>query len=339
MARGPGNRRAPTINDVAAAAGVGRGTVSRVLNGGRWVSPATAAAVEKAMADTGYVANASARGLASGRSGAIALVVTEPPERLFEDPTFAALVRGVTAAVAEHNLTLFLTLAHDPASRAGLLRQVRSGALDGIALVSTHGDDPLFAALIEGDLAAVVCSRPLGAGAALPYVCVADEHGAEEMTRHLLDRGRRRIGLITGPPDTAGALNRLAGYATALGDRLDRALVRQAPEYSYRAGAQAMAGLLTAVEDLDAVFAASDILAAGALSVLDAAGIAVPEQVALGSFDDSTLARSSKPALTTVRLPFDEIARTLVDLLVARMKGEHPAPVELPTELVVRDST
>ncbi len=332
-------RRAATITDVAVAAGVGRGTVSRVLNGGRWVSAEAQALVNRAVAETGYVVNHSARSLATGRSGAVAMVITEPAEKLFEDPTFSVLVRELTRALRPHGLALFLSLVDDAADREGLMRQVRSGFLDGVVLFSTHGDDPLFADLVAADAAAVLCGGAIGAGAKLAHAEADNADGAAQLCRHLRERGYSRIGLVTGPLDTTGARERQAGYRLVTGEAADSARMQEASEYSAAAGAIAMRELLARCPDLDAVFIASDLLASGALGVLRAAGLRPGSDIAVGGFDDSVLAHSAEPPLTTVALPFTGLAEALVELLVLRIDGGPPESRLLPTRLVVRQST
>ena len=332
-------RAGPTIDDVAAAAGVSRGTVSRVLNGGHGASPAAATAVAAAVSATGYVANHSARMLAGARSGAVALVVTESQERLFEDPTFSVLLRELTTRLTAQGFTLFLALATEPEMRAGIVRQVRSGLLDGVLLVSTHGDEPLFGELLDAGAATVVVGPVLGRGAQLPHVRAQNRSGARELTRHLLSRGRTRVAVLAGPTDTAGAHERVAGWADALPGEPDPTMVEHATEYSHEAGRAAMVALLARRPDLDAVFVASDLLAGGALVALADAGLSVPGDVAVGGFDDSVCARTATPPLTTVHLPYELVAQGLVDLLLQRLDGGHPSPVTVPTWLVIRGSS
>jgi DNA-binding LacI/PurR family transcriptional regulator len=346
ISRVPSPPRTPTIRDVATAAGVSRSTVSRVLNGGDRVSPEAAAAVTEAMRRISYVASHSARSLNTRRSGAVALVVAERQERLFEDPTSSVLVRGLNELLPRHDQTLYITLADDERSQRAVVEQLRSGLLDGIILTAAHADDPIFAMLVEAQLAgaaAVVAALPLGAGRKLPHVTVRDQTASRLLTRHLIDRGRRRIGIIAGPADTSGGRRRLAGFRSAFDKRTTAAgvtsFVTVAKDYSAYEGERAMRELLTRARDLDAVFAASDLLATGALNVLDRAGRAVPGDVALAGFDDSILARQADPPLTTARIPFDRMAVELVRLLHARMDGVHPEPVVLDCELILRAST
>lgn len=331
-------RRGPTIDDVAQVAGVSRGTVSRVLNGGRYVSPAAQAAVERAVRESGYVANSSARSLVTRRSGAAAFVLSEPQELLFEDPNFSVLLRSCTQALAEHQMSLVLMLASGPDQRQRVLQYMRAGHVDGILLVSTHRGDPIVAELERGNLPAVACGKPLGPEPAVPFVAADDRGGAQRMTRHLLDLGRRRVATVTGPLDAPGGQERLAGYRDVLGDRLDEALVVSATDYSYHAGEVAMSELLARSPDLDAVFVASDLLASAAIAVLRRAGRAVPGDVAVGGFDDSRVATTTDPPLTTMRNPLDQVGVEMVDLLLQRIAGERPASRVLPVDLVRRTS-
>jgi len=331
-------RRGPTIDDVAALAGVSRGTVSRVLNGGHDVSAAAMAAVEQAIRTSGYVVNQSARSLVTRTTNAVAFVLSEPQERLFEDPNFSVLLRSATQALAERNVSLVLMIAGGPEDRDRELGYLRSGHVDGVMLVSSHGGDPLVAALARDGIPFVVCGKPLGYGDALPYVCADDRAGGRDMTRFLVEQGRKRIGIITGPLDTSGGYERLQGFFDVLGRRTPKRRIVSASEYSHAAGERAMEQLLEQAPDLDAVFVASDLMAAGALAVLRRSGRTVPDDVAVGGFDDSHVAVTTDPPLTTIRQPLDLVARSMVQLLLEQVSGEPTRSVTLPVNLVRRES-
>ncbi|MFI6760819.1 LacI family DNA-binding transcriptional regulator [Micromonospora sp. NPDC050417] len=330
-------RRGPTIDDVAELAGVSRGTVSRVLNGARYVSPAALKAVERAMRATGYTVNQSARSLVTKQSNAVAFVLSEPQERLFEDPNFSVLLRACTQALAEHDFSLILMLESSEDERDRVLRYVRSGHVDGVLLISAHSGDPLIADLARGVVPAVACGKPGGIGANIPYVAAEDREGARQMTRYLMGQGRKRIGMIA-CPEIVGGPERLEGYREVLGRKALRRLVVDADNYSHAAGAAAMRRLLAVSPDIDAVFAASDMLAAGAIAELRRAGRRVPDDVAVGGFDDSRIARETDPALTTIRQPLERVSRDMVDVLLRLIRREPASSRVLPTELVVRES-
>ncbi|MFF3985348.1 LacI family DNA-binding transcriptional regulator [Streptomyces sp. NPDC001601] len=342
MSSGTGGRRKPpTIHDVAREAGVSRGTVSRVLNGGHYVSPAAAEAVNDAIRRTGYVVNRHARSLITGRSDSVGFLLTEPQERFFEDPNFNVLLSGCTQALAGHDIPVLLMLAGTKDERRRITRYITAGHVDGVLLVSSHSGDPVAEELREAGVPLVACGKPIGLGSKVSYVAADDRDGARDMVRHLLDVGRRRIGMITGPLDTPGGVERLAGYKEVLteaGIAVDEALVVSG-DYSRASGEAGAERLLAQAPDLDAVFVASDLMAQGVLAVLQRAGRRVPDDIAVGGFDDSPAATAVTPRLTTIRQPWDRISTEMVRVLLAQIGGEDPAAVILPTELVRREST
>ncbi|MEU8704681.1 LacI family DNA-binding transcriptional regulator [Streptomyces sp. NPDC048565] len=336
---GTGRPRPPTIHDVAREAGVSRGTVSRVLNGGHNVSPAALDAVQSAIRRTGYTVNRHARSLITGRSDSVAFLLTEPQERFFEDPNFNVLLRGCTTALAAHDVPLLLMIAGTEAERRRNMRYI-AGHVDGVLLVSSHSGDPVAAQLHDAGVPLVACGKPLGQGSKVSYVAADDQGGARDMVRYLHGSGRRRIATVAGPLDTPGGVERLAGYRATLAEcglPYDDALVVPG-DYSRAGGEAAASLLLERAPDVDAVFVASDLMAQGVLSALEKAGRRVPQDIAVGGFDDSPAALAARPELTTVRQPWDRISAEMVRVLLAQIGGEDPAAVILPTELVRRDS-
>jgi DNA-binding LacI/PurR family transcriptional regulator len=331
-------KRRPTIHDVAAAAGVSRGTVSRLLNGDKYVSTSARVAIERAIAQTGYVVNRNARSLVTRRTGSVVMVLSEPQEKLFEDPNFSVLLRTATKRLAERDVSLVLMIAADDSDRDRVERYVRGGHADGVLLISAHAGDPLPARLREIPVAAVAQGAVLGLENVIPYAAADDREGARQMTRYLVEQGRRRIGIITGPLGTPGGLLRLEGFCDVLGRRATKKLIEHG-DYTRLGGESAMARLLERNPDLDAVFVGSDLMAAGALATLRAAGRRVPDDVAVGGFDDSAVAMSTHPALTTIRQPLARVAEETVRLLLRLIDEPGPVePVVLPTELIIRDS-
>lgn len=330
-------RRRPTIEDVAAEAGVSRGTVSRVLNGGHYVSPVTLDAVNRAIKKTGYVVNQHARSLVTQRSGSVAFILSEPTERLFADPNFAVLLRGCTQALAEHDIGLFVCIAASHSERARIARFLAAGHVDGALLVSAHASDPLLGLLGSAGVPCVACGAPLGFESKVSYVAADERGGARTMVEYLRQAGRTRIATVTGPLDTSGGRGRLEGYRDVIGGSFDESLVEEG-DYTQDSGERAMTKLLERRPELDAVFVASDVMAVGALNALRRAGRRVPEDVAIGGFDDSSAAVAARPALTTIRQPYPRISSEMVRLLLTAIDGGEPSAVILPTELVRRES-
>ncbi|MFF2011189.1 LacI family DNA-binding transcriptional regulator [Streptomyces sp. NPDC058195] len=332
----------PTLEEVAARAGVGRGTASRVINGSPRVSARTREAVEAAVAELGYVPNRAARALAGNRTDAIALVVPEPETRFFAEPYFSDIVRGVGAALADTDMQLLLTLVGNDRERRRLVQYLTAHRVDGVLLVSVHADDPLPDLLEQLGMPAVMSGRR-SASEKLASVDSDNFAGARAAVGHLYSRGRRAIATITGPLDVYGARRRLDGYREAItgtGLTPDEQLIAPA-DFTEEGGARAMRALLALRPDVDAVFAASDVMAAGARQVLRESGRRVPDDVALIGFDDSAVARHMDPPLTSVRQPIEEMGRTMARVLlqeIDRDSQERPQIV-LPTELVVRDSS
>jgi DNA-binding LacI/PurR family transcriptional regulator len=324
------------MDDVAEAAGVSRGTVSRALNGGRNVSGPALSAINKAVKRTGYVINPHARSLATRRSKSVAFVLSEPQDKLFEDPNFHILLHGCTQALAEQDIAVLVTLAGTPEERKRVSRFVTAGHVDGVLLVSSHTGNPLLDDLLAQGVPVVACGRPMGHERNLSYVAADDRDGARQMVQYLRSRGYRRIGMITGPLDTSGGVDRLAGYRDVLGVVPDSLVV--AGDYTQAGGDAAMTRLLARSSDVDAVFVASDLMAAGALAALRRAGRRVPEDVAVAGFDDSRIAAACHPPLTTIRQPWARISTEMARLLLRLVDGDENAAVILPTELVIRES-
>ena len=334
-------RKRPTIRDVAREAGVSYATVSRVLNGREWVSPEAVRAVREAITRTGYTANHHARSLATGRSGSIAFLLTEPQHLLFEDPNFSVLLRGVAQALSDRQLTLILMIAASPEERERAVAYLSGGHVDGVLLVSPHSGDPLLSQLVRADIPIVACGRVLGYEQAISSVSADDRGGARSAVEHLVAAGCRRIATITGPQDTSGGVDRLHGYTDALTDHgiaVDPALIEPG-DWSRSSGVAGMRALLERAPDLDAVFAASDAMAAGTLPVLREAGRNVPADVRVAGFDDSGLAAATDPALTTVHHPLERISEEMVRLLTDVITGRAPLSITVPTSMVLRASS
>jgi DNA-binding LacI/PurR family transcriptional regulator len=299
--------------------------------------------VESAVARLGYVPNRAARSLVTRRSDSVGLVITEPATRLFEEPFFPRLLRGVNAELAGNELQLVLLMPETPADELRLERYLGANHVDGALLVSLHADDPLPARLTGRGLPVVIGGRP-PAGTVASYVDVDNREGARSAVLHLAgDAGRRRIATIAGPADMPVGVDRLAGYREGLaqaGLAADPAL-EATGDFTAQGGAAAMRALLARAGDIDAVFAASDLMAGGALAALREAGRRVPGDVAVVGFDDSTIATSTTPPLTSVRQPIEEMGREMVRLLLSAIARPDPVPrrVVLGTQLVRRASS
>ena len=333
-------RPRPTLEEVAAYAQVSRATVSRVINTSPRVSPEARAAVERAVERLGYVANSAARSLVTQRTDSVALVVSEPDVRVFADPFFGGVVWGAGRELTLAGKQLVLIMAQSESDRARVQRYVAGGHVDAVLLLSLHGADPLPASFARAGVPTVIGGRPLN-DVSMPYVDMDNRGGARDAVSYLLQRNRTQIATIAGPQDMCPGVDRLAGYRDALGSRRSRRSLIAYGTLSQESGEQAMTELLERDPGLDAVFAASDLMAAGALRALRRAGRRVPEDVAVVGFDDLDLASMTDPALTTVRQPIVEMGRQMASLVLALAERPHAPRARgliLPTELITRQS-
>src|SRR5258705_3796334 len=331
-----------TLEEVAKVAGVSRATVSGVVNGSPRVSGDVRRSVQTAIDDLGYVPNRAARSLVTRRSDSIAVVITEPAGRLFTDPFFPRLIRGVSAALSARDLQLVLLMPDSRADESRTARYLTGGHVDGVLLGSLHGDDPLPGQLVASGVPVVLAGRP-PRDADVSYVHVDNREGARRATTHLISRGRQHVATIAGPADMVPGQDRLAGYREALVDAaipFDPSLLATS-DFTHEGGVAAMELLLAARPDVDAVFCGSDLIAAGALAALVAAGRTVPDDVAVVGFDDSPIAATSRPPLTSVRQPIEEMGREMVHLLLALIANNDRVArrVVLATELIQRESS
>ncbi|MDX6362982.1 MAG: hypothetical protein QOC85_1992 [Streptomyces sp.] len=330
-------RRPPTLDEVALRAGVSVGTVSRVINNRRHVSSKARQAVESAVAELGYVPNVAARSLASQRRGAVVLAISSDDPALFANLFFAEVITGVNAVMEETDLELLLVLAASERGRARLARILQSQGADGVMLLAVRENDPLTNVADAGGVPVVHGGRPLDR-APRWYVDADNRGGARQAVEYLISTGRRAIGTVTGPLDMHAGVSRYLGFreAVALAGLKDHRVAHA--DFSEAGGAAATTRLLDEHPDLDAVFVASDAMAAGALRVLRERGRSVPEDVAVVGFNDVLTAQHTQPALTTIHQPIVALGSEMTRMLVRVLGGEEPTPLILPTELVIRGS-
>ena len=329
-------RVARTLDDLAELSGVSRATVSRVINGGP-VSENTRRKVLEVLESTDYRPNLAARSLASGRTGVFGVVMHVDPPLLFEDPYFATLLHGLSDVLSERAAGMMLWLGNRSKEET-LDRILGMGLLDGVVVTADMLDDPLVDGLLVSDLPTVLIGHRR-TDLEASYVDVDNINAAETVTRHLIDTGRTRIGHVTGRRGTVAAEDRLQGYLKAMkrAGLSTQGLVAEG-DFNRPSGAAGAAQLIDA--GVDAIFAANDATAAGALDELRSRGLSVPGQVALAGFDDLDFAAELDPPLTTIRQGVhaqgSEAARALFGLLES---PQTPRRVLLPTELVIRRST
>jgi DNA-binding LacI/PurR family transcriptional regulator len=262
----------------------------------------------------------------------------EPADFGVTDAYLSRMVVALSHALSDVDLQLVVLMAAGGEADPRLAAYARSH-VDGVVLISMHDGDELPATLAAWDVPLVIGGRTRRPLPGATSVDVDNVAGAGMAARRLLERRRRRLGLITGPVDTCSSNDREAGFRNALekaGVRLEHVAHG---DWTAASGEQAMRKLIERAPDLDGVFAASDLMAMGALHAAAQAGRRVPDDVAVVGFDDIDMAAHTSPPLTTVRQPSTAQARRMVEVLVDKIAGRStPASEVLEVELVVRDS-
>lgn len=329
-------RTAPTLDDVARAAGVSRATASRVINGVVPVSKPASEAVRRAVAMLGYRPNVAARALVTRRVGAVVVLVPETEERVFSDPFFPSAYHGALEAFRHSGIHVLLSMAHPHDGVDPMLSFFQSDHSDGAIVISHHGQD--FARAVAASSRPVVFVGNPGVPG-LDYVDVDHVKAAATATRHLLSRGARSIGTITGPMDMSAGVERLRGFQQELAAAGRSGHLIAEGDFTFSGGDAAAYDLLSHHPDIDALFVASDLMASGAIRAAERLGRRVPDDLLIVGFDDSVIARQSIPTLTTMENRPDVLARTAGQMLLEKLGGREPAsPVILDSRLVRRES-
>ncbi len=330
-----------TLEDIAKQAGVSRSTVSRVVNEHPNVKADVRKRVMQVIQNTGYHPNAAARTLASQRSWTIGLVLPHSVSFFFTDPYYPHLTKGIAQACNQHNYTLALFLADAKEDEEKIFPRVsRKGLLDGVLIQSGHhGDQQIIGHLIDTKMPLVVAGRPFRSDN-VSYIDIDNVNAAFSAVSYLVRLGYQRIGTITGPITSTAGLDRKEGYLKALvarGRDVNESLIAEG-DFTEAGGYYAMQKLLP--NKPDAIFAASDIMAIGAMRAVREAGLRIPEDVGFVGFDDLPIATLSDIQLTTVRQPVVQFGIKAVELLIDQIENgiQPPRRIILDTELVIRES-
>jgi LacI family transcriptional regulator len=329
-----------TLEDIAKLVGVHRSTVSRVINGSPKVSPDVRDRVLQVIRETGYQPNAAARTLASQRSWMIGLVLPRSVSVFFTDPYFPHLTQGIAFGCNNHDYTLCLFLVGNKEDEEKILpRLSRRGMLDGILIQSGTSDDKLIDQLNASSIPSAMIGRPNNPEG-LSFIDVDNVRAAEIATDHLINLGYHRIATITGPIGSTVTADRLKGYQKSLiksGRSVENALIEPG-NFSEIDAYNAMKVLLE--KQPDAVFAASDIMAAGAIRAVKEIGLRIPEDIAFVGFDDIPLGGLSTIPLTTIRQPIMKFGVRAVELLIDLIENgtTPPKQIIMDAELIIRDS-
>jgi LacI family transcriptional regulator len=322
-----------TIKDVSRAAGVSNKTVSRVLNGERYVTAAVREKVDAAVRELGYRPNFAARALGGGRSFQIALIYDNP------SPYFAQNIQaGVMARCAEAGYRMITQpcVAGSPGMLDEIAALIDQAQLDGVILTAPFTEDEAVRAMLAARKLPYAMISPALAEPGVASASIDQAAAAQAMTAHLIAQGHSRIGFVGGSKRFATSARRLVGYRAALdaaGIRFDATLVSSG-DYDFASGSKAADTLLVLPSPPSAIFASSDDMAAGVLATAHRLGLDVPGQLSVAGFDDTDLAAVVWPPLTTIRQPVRDLAYAATDLLLSGRSEQ----VQLDFELVSRAS-
>ena len=328
----------PTLELVAARAGVSRSTVSRVINSPELVPSRVVDKVRAAIDELGYVPNQAARSLASHRALTIALVIPEDTARFFADPYYSSVIPGVTRYLSTTDYTLSLLIASE-LNPEKMRRYLLSGNVDGALVLSHHTQDRLYVEVAH-TLPMIFAGRPTGYdGDHLHVIDIDNVSAAACATQRLLDAGRRRIAGIAGPQSIASGVDRLAGWRqTVLGAEATDDLLEYS-DWSVDGGAAAARRMLDRGIPFDGLYAASAQIAVGAIEVLRERGYSIPGDIAITTIDNDHYAAEAVPALTTIEQPTVELGTRISEALVSLIAGAAvPHLTILPTRLIERES-
>ncbi|MGC1378099.1 MAG: LacI family DNA-binding transcriptional regulator [Anaerolineales bacterium] len=328
-----------TLEDIARFSGFSRSTVSRVINGGDYVKEDTRQRILEVIQEHNFQPNLGARSLAGGQTGVLGLVIQAAVSTIFSDLFFPQFIRGVSAGCNTQNYSMMLWLVEPQYERRTMREILYNGLLDGVIISSVTMNDPLFESLHDSKMPFISIGRHPTLDD-INYLDVDNVKSASTVVHHLFNLGRKRIATITGPQNKIAGYDRYTGYMKGLkecGLPMLSDLVVDA-DFTEEGGYNAMQQLIPFKPD--AIFAASDTMAIGALRALSETNLRVPEDIAIVGYDDVPLASRTSPPLTTVRQSLQDMGAAAVKALadIIRRPGGKPQHIILDTELVIRGS-
>jgi LacI family transcriptional regulator len=330
------------LDDIAKKAGVSRATVSRVINNKGYVSAATRARVAEVIERESFSPNPAAKMLVTQRTRTIGVVMNHLPYAPFDDSRyFGTLLQGISQVAYERDYSVLLWLEQPGDTVEHFYKRIlKNRLMDGLLLTASMCDDPLLPRILESRIPFTMVDQPLGLEDQITYVTIDNASAVYQVVNHFVTHNRRRIAIITGNLQHIDGQTRLAAYRHAL----ESFGIAYHPDwvaygdFSFQSGYTAMKGLI--VQNIDAVFACSDMAAAGAIKALNEAGLRVPGEIAVIGFDDLPIALNVLPHLTTIHQPLIQKGARAADLLIDLVEGKQSDPIHeiLPTHLVIRES-
>lgn len=325
-----------TMREVAKRAGVSPATVSRVLNKTPYIAPETKRRVLEAVGQLNYYKNVHARRLATGRSDLFGLVISE-----IANPYFPEVIRGFQSAAWDRGFDVLLcNTQYDQTRTKSILRKLIESDVRGVAVMTSSIDKGIARELISAGIGTVFCN--LSPPEKLISTISIDYHrGIAQAIDHIVGLGHRRVSVIAGPDDNRTAITIRDALLTGLKQRDLSPFPVISSVYGIDAGASAVRAILSAPETPTAIFCGSDLIALGAMSALEEAGLRIPEDISVIGIDDISFASLARPPLTSIRVPREGVGTTAFEALdrMLKLKRQKGADYYLGTELVLRRST
>lgn len=325
-----------TMRDVATRAGVSPATVSRVLNKTHYISDETKKRVLEVVDELSYYKNVHARRLATGQSDLFGLVISE-----IANPYFPEVIRGFQAAAWDRGLDVLLLNTEYSRNRTeSIMRKLVEADVRGVAIMTSSIDNTATSALTEAGIG-VVFSNLCSAGKLVSNISIDYTKGVLQAIEHVAALGHRRAAVIAGPEANRTAANIKHALVTGLTKRGMKPFPITSSDYRVDAGASTVRTILSAPEIPTVIFCGSDLIAMGAMSALEGAGVRIPEDVSIIGIDDISFAFLARPPLTTISVPRERLGMTAFEALEKMLKLKRHKGVEyrLETELVIRKST
>jgi DNA-binding LacI/PurR family transcriptional regulator len=325
-----------TMRDVAKRAGVSPATVSRVLNKTHYISAETKRRVLEVVDQLNYYKNVHARRLATGQSDLFGLVISE-----IANPYFPEVIRGFQAAAWDRGFDVLLcNTQYDQARTKSILRKLIESDVRGVAVITSSIDKSMASELIAAGIGVVFCNLS-PTEKLVSTISIDYQRGIAQAIEHVVGLGHRRAAVIAGPDDNRTAITIKDALLAGLKERDLKPFPVLSSNYRIDAGASAVRAILSAPEKPTVIFCGSDLIALGAMSALEEAGVEIPEDMSVIGIDDISFAFLARPPLTTIRVPRERVGTTAFEALdrMLKLKRRKGADYYLETELVVRRST
>jgi DNA-binding LacI/PurR family transcriptional regulator len=327
-----------TYAEIAEKAGVSKATVSRVMNGDERVHPERAKAVMLAVESLGYKPNRAARALSTGRTGLIAVVIDDEPTAL-SDPFWGVVLAGISRVFMANDLHSLLMVSPLDAADRPISHYLEGGEVDGAIFLGVH-EGEVVKRLHSKGLTVLLIGRPFDEGSEVAFVDTDNSGGAKIAVDHLFSRGCERVATLTGGLEASATRDRLRGYEIAhleAGREIRQEFIVNC-DWTFESAKTMTLRLLAKHPEIDGIFAANDMMALGAIAAIQERGRMVPDDILVVGFDDSLIAQTHRPGLTTIRQDIVGLGAAAAETMIDMLQNRQADYKLLPTEIVIRET-